>query len=290
MTPADHALVQNILDDPLNDGIEGPRGVYADWLDELGHGDDRERAEFIRLQCRIAEIQRDCVCGACVKLRGGGQHHNGPCGVARERTVQTDGSSRQAHLRKHEREFFDAHKTRWFGDRLAILYLDGDDYTAGQYHDLTKTLVRRGFPSSISCTLATLFGGECGRCHGRRDWFDALTGLGQCLDCNGDGRTEGIARDVFSRWPLTRIDLSCRQPIEHDSDRWGWFKHVATMDEATLPAEIWNLMTGFNNYGGYPYAIKWYPTRESAHAALSRAAVNLGRERAGLRPIAWRDA
>lgn len=223
MTPTELAHIQNILDDPLNDGIEGPRGVYADWLDERGHGDDRERAEFIRLQ-----IAHD-----------------------------------------HDPSVGFTWSPKWPGA------------------DLPGVVFRRGFPSSISCTLATLFGGECGRCHGRRDWFDALTGLGQCLDCNGDGRTEGIARDVFSRWPLTRIDLSCRQPIEHDSDRWGWFKHVATMDEATLPAEIWNLMTGFNNYGGYPYAIKWYPTRESAHAALSRAAVNLGRERAGLRPIAW---
>jgi len=46
---SDHdALVQAILHAPDDDA---PRLVYADWLDDHG---DADRAEFIRVQCRMA--------------------------------------------------------------------------------------------------------------------------------------------------------------------------------------------------------------------------------------------
>jgi uncharacterized protein (TIGR02996 family) len=41
-------IVENLDDD-------GPRLVYADWLDDHG---DPERAEFIRVQCRLAEREQ----------------------------------------------------------------------------------------------------------------------------------------------------------------------------------------------------------------------------------------
>src|SRR4051812_23231024 len=44
------ALVQAILHAPDDDA---PRLVYADWLDETG---DADRAEFIRVQCRMARL------------------------------------------------------------------------------------------------------------------------------------------------------------------------------------------------------------------------------------------
>lgn len=43
------AFLRTILDDPTSDT---PRLIFADWLDEQG---DHSRAEFIRLQCRIAQ-------------------------------------------------------------------------------------------------------------------------------------------------------------------------------------------------------------------------------------------
>ena len=46
-------LFQAILDDPEDTGL---RLVYADWLEEHG---DADRAEFIRVQCRLAEIGDD---------------------------------------------------------------------------------------------------------------------------------------------------------------------------------------------------------------------------------------
>src|SRR4051812_1415999 len=44
------ALFQAILAAPDDDA---PRLVYADWLDEHG---DPDRAEFIRVQCRLARV------------------------------------------------------------------------------------------------------------------------------------------------------------------------------------------------------------------------------------------
>jgi uncharacterized protein (TIGR02996 family) len=47
------ALLEDVLEHPDDDG---PRLVYADWLDEHG---DPERAEFIRLQCELARLDED---------------------------------------------------------------------------------------------------------------------------------------------------------------------------------------------------------------------------------------
>src|SRR5436190_21672658 len=50
-TMAEHpGLLQAILDSPDDDT---PRLVYADWLDEQG---ETLRAEWIRLQCRLAQF------------------------------------------------------------------------------------------------------------------------------------------------------------------------------------------------------------------------------------------
>jgi uncharacterized protein (TIGR02996 family) len=51
-TAPDTAFLRSILADPEDDA---PRLVFADWLDEHG---DADRAEFIRLQVRLARIDR----------------------------------------------------------------------------------------------------------------------------------------------------------------------------------------------------------------------------------------
>src|SRR5262249_58171476 len=50
VTP-DDAFLRDIIADPDDDGL---RLIYADWLDDHG---DPERAEFIRVQCRLAQIE-----------------------------------------------------------------------------------------------------------------------------------------------------------------------------------------------------------------------------------------
>lgn len=51
------AFLQAIRDNPADDT---PRLVYADWLDEHG---EAERAEFIRVQCRIADLDIELQSG-----------------------------------------------------------------------------------------------------------------------------------------------------------------------------------------------------------------------------------
>src|SRR5262249_32889270 len=47
------AFLRSIIEAPEDDA---PRLVYADWLEDQG---DLERAEFIRVQCRLAEMDED---------------------------------------------------------------------------------------------------------------------------------------------------------------------------------------------------------------------------------------
>src|SRR5262249_8069317 len=49
----DDAFLRDICERPDDDA---PRLIYADWLEENGHA---ERAEFIRLQCRVAQMDED---------------------------------------------------------------------------------------------------------------------------------------------------------------------------------------------------------------------------------------
>src|SRR5262245_49104871 len=51
------ALLEAVKDDPEEDA---PRLVLADWLDEHGRDDaERDRADFIRLQCQLARQSLD---------------------------------------------------------------------------------------------------------------------------------------------------------------------------------------------------------------------------------------
>jgi uncharacterized protein (TIGR02996 family) len=47
------AFLRAIIEDPEDDGH---RLVYSDWLEETGSPEDRDRAEFIRVQCQLARL------------------------------------------------------------------------------------------------------------------------------------------------------------------------------------------------------------------------------------------
>jgi uncharacterized protein (TIGR02996 family) len=55
-TPQDEAFLQSIIESPDDDA---PRLIYADWLDDHGDKRDRDRAEFIRVQCQLAVLNKD---------------------------------------------------------------------------------------------------------------------------------------------------------------------------------------------------------------------------------------
>lgn len=119
-----------------------------------------DRAEFIRLQCRIAAIEATCSCGRCVKRRGGGQHTNGPCVIDQERDDLPDGRSKQAFLRmRHNKLMIRSGKS--FVPQSGVDFCvkqEGEPYTVAasliSMHALdTGYSFSRGFAEKVSLPL-----------------------------------------------------------------------------------------------------------------------------------------
>ncbi len=105
------AFLQAIRDAPEDDT---PRLVYADWLDEHGTSDaDRDRAEFIRVQCELARLR-----------------YGSPGSTARGPALQR----REAELRAR-------HQKAW----VAELNLPRNRDTRCRFH--------RGMVERVSCTV-----------------------------------------------------------------------------------------------------------------------------------------
>jgi len=146
MTAIPAGFLSAILAAPDDDT---PRLVLADWIDEQG---EAARAEFIRLQIRIAALEEFCGCGRCVKRRGGGQHTNGPCAVDQERDTLPDGRSRQAFLRMRERELFRDSGPKWWNDLPGAYRATVEASLSIETACGVKYAVRRGFVEAIVCS------------------------------------------------------------------------------------------------------------------------------------------
>lgn len=137
-TDTGSALLRAVLADPASDDS---RLIYADYLDEQGEAD---RAEFVRVQCRIAtlnaELMSDEDCDAT----------NCPgCGERRE-------------LQRRERELWlmavaEELPARWVlppPDGFTFRKLPGDEWeTDGRPH-ISQAEYRRGFVAEIRLPLA----------------------------------------------------------------------------------------------------------------------------------------
>lgn len=209
------------------------RLVAADWLDDHGHG---ERAEFVRVQCRISEIRSDCSCGSCVRLRGGGQHTNGPCDVSRERIEMPDGSSRNAMLRARNVALCES----IYGPLFGPLALAGGTWE-----------IDRGFVSTVRAPLASLHGGECGRCRGERVIYDPAdfrrTVASRCPACDGTGRTIGVLGRLLAVEPVgcEGIEVVDREPSRPQvGGRFMWVIDELEIGRPScrIPADLFTVM------------------------------------------------
>jgi hypothetical protein len=238
MTDGEH-LYRAILDNPADDTL---RLAYADWLDETAgvgtcptcggtgctdryHGcadpghrcpdcdgtgsspDGRhERAEFIRVQCRLAT-----PCVTCTPVCSQEYGHAPPC----ELGLVGD-------LRRRERQLFDVtlDGKAWlfpppdgFDSRHLPVAREGQGRCA--FPRGACVTYRRGFVSEVRLPAAAFLGGVCGRCYGTQveaagradNW------VRDCSACNGTGRTPGLAEALFSRHPITEVVLSDVEPI-----------------------------------------------------------------------------
>lgn len=116
---------------------------------------------------------------------------------------------------------------------------------------LSDSVINRGFLATLRCPC---------------DWF------------------MGEAVAVFAAQPITRVELTDRQPYRADfAQRWGWFRvdmaFPADVETAYLPLRFYDLLPAGDAHGGT--GADWM-TREGAETALSHACVLYGRRLAGL--------
>ena len=281
----DHdAILRRVLENPACDTA---RGALADWHDDAGQAD---RAEFIRVQCRLAIIGRLTP------------KHGLSGGWSRPFMY-----SPPAHLdesighQKRERELWRTAQPR-LTDFVACLDGSSDAVSRSGPADTPLAVVRRGLVAEVRLTLAGRAGGPCRRCHGRgvtsAEWVAGqggrpdvpCPGCSQAGETRGTGRTEGVARSLFERHPVTAVRLVDREPdlLGSNGDGYCWSTYRGLRqfaDTATLPPSLYRHLVGGYEEGESGHFWRIYPTADVAHAALSAAAVAWGRGLVGLPPL-----
>jgi uncharacterized protein (TIGR02996 family) len=174
------AFLRAVLEHPDDDG---PRLVYADWLDEQGQAD---RAEFIRVQCELAA---DWSCCRCTR------HQR--CGFCR--------------LQRREWELWgDGRMSQWFPTVRMAQTIGLSVWESAVDNRLPIALICRGFIDSLICTAEALLGGPCRGCiePGESDDGDS-----RCRLCHGTGRTVGCADALLWRPGQGRPCPATAQPV-----------------------------------------------------------------------------
>ncbi len=253
-----------ILANPAEDA---PRLLYADELDELR---EHARAEFVRVQCELGRIQR------IVATEG---PKAGPAAVVIN------------SLADRERELFRlSGPAGWWEPLPGVYRSTGDDMQIHTADGLRYT-VRRGFVDEVRCPVGVLFGGPCGRCGGFGYRNAQQDEQEDCPDCRGTGTTPGCAKELFACHPVTAVALTDREP-EHTAGGWRWYYSgrdgAAHLPGRLLPHTYQDRSAGWLQWFFTPIEECWvneWATRELAVAAISRAAVALGRSLAKLPPL-----
>lgn len=283
MTDAD-ALLASILAYPEDDL---PRLVFADWLDENG---EHERAEFIRIGCELLvtpEYVQEYVTAAYDTFFGELAIEPRNCNV---RNRQYD------LLRRRERELLRENSGRWFsiGKYAACSVWDHSPTVRWRVPSSERDVMTadhsRGFIEAVRLPLAEFLGGECSRCRGLAGNWNEESGdfAATCVACKGTGRTDGIAKRLFTSQPITRVEFTDREPGQYANTReWYWVRWTedVTYPMHTLPAEIFDRMAGESHTDQLGTVSKHYATEGHAIDALSDCLVRLGRSLANLRPL-----
>jgi uncharacterized protein (TIGR02996 family) len=157
----------------------------------------------------------------------------------------------------------------------------------GEVPGRVKCFVSRGFISEIRLTCAEFMGGDyCMECNGRgvlivgHEFVDG----DNCPRCAGTGRVEGVARELFSTMPITRVVLTDKKPSESSQHRglYRWYTGGPTYDEGEIQQLIFDKIDP--NSAVWPEGSKmpYHQSEAAALSALSDACVAYGRELAGL--------
>jgi len=236
-----------------------PRLVLADWWDEHGQP---ERAEFVRLAIALDD-QTDT--GWSARRIG-------------------DVMDRLAHLHRASLGLWGmrgAGRMTWASYISPTLF---DDHIVHPHNP--AQLFRRGWVESVRLPLAAFLGETCEFCSGRGH-FQTSGSYAECPRCKGPngkgtGRVGGCAAELFASQPVTRVEVTDREPEQFGNTReWFWVETTpdTTYFRYSLPGELFGLL---GTPRLTPTPAHCYPTRAAALDALSAALVQWGRQLAGL--------
>lgn len=203
------AFLQAICESPHDDG---PRLMYADWLEE--RGEQLERAEFIRVQCAIATLDaelmsdEDCEqpdCSGCVERRP---------------------------LQKRERELLasDSHygvsnRARWLGDICNTIIPDEQRGRISN-ESLAELLARLPIIANISS------------CNFRRGFVERVVCTMQCWLDHGPALVQAT--------PLLEVQIVGMRPFvfyPEPPESVGWFLDT-DLDNYSVPPAIYAKLSG----------------------------------------------
>jgi uncharacterized protein (TIGR02996 family) len=205
--PTAIALYQTILDEPDSDE---PRLVYADWLEETGVESNILRAEFIRIQCKIADLN-------CEKL-GKKDCRSPNCPVCQERRL----------LQERESEIWiTTHEDLALRQRMKTMIRDSVFPRGIAYVDCIsiKHLSQFSFPTPSPSIVVY-------RC-----------GFPDELLCNMRQLTDHAKE--LSQVPLRQVQISRRYPIEETKDSYYWIKEYPGCPDGDhfVDSKIWPFLT-----------------------------------------------
>lgn len=261
------AILAAILDAPDDDAV---RLVYADWLEENGEAD---RAEFIRVQVRLATMPAAALTTDDLLAE------TYP-GEALARAAAREAPGRRLY-RLRERELLAA-----LGWRAALGAgrPDGLVPEGARYAD--HVTLSRGFVSAVRLPLAAWVGGPCATCEGRPQQ-GRFHGAGatnpfrwECPACHGTGRAPAHGTALVRAHPLEGVALTDRGPVRHplvssEGEQWSWYDAPwgSVPPSAVLPRDLFRLLTGGYclTHLGDVCRQRNYRTREGADSALSHA-------------------
>lgn len=261
MTDGDR-LLRAILDHPEEDT---PRLLYADWLEENGRP---ERAEFIRVQVAIADVQR----------------------LVREQGQRVGPSAAYINgLADRERALLNANFGAWTDGLPESLTMTTCPYCEEQGPDWETGVIE-----CRQCDCTGLVPCE--------DHVEFRRGFIESVELPLAAFTEDVARALFSAHPVTTVRLSDRDPMPSGDGAdgiggpdWVW---VIDPDEDGLLSEsdggyrhflaraIWDELDGYITTPSARVRARRYPDRDAARAALSAACVAWGRSLVGLPSLA----
>lgn len=255
-------LTAAIVEAPHDVGL---RLVFADFLEERAGPGDVERSEFIRVQCRRAEMDP-------YHLSCGGNK----CGTPECNT-----------LRRRERELWAAYGGDWFADLIASGFIVS---TVPNDMDAKLAIVRNGAVEVVRCPLEAWVGaGKCQWCAGTGKVYKGI--LIDCPDCSGTGTAPGLGARLVTCQPVLEIRTE-KRPLKTEGVElytWSCPGNRPPNGFWELPREVFDLLLPDvrcvevrDSLHGFGASTRRYHSEADALGGLSRGALLLARRRAGL--------